>query len=133
KGTALPAGKHRFPYIINVPVFSRCDCITRLEEYRNKSLHWTCTAATSRAVGTTPLPPSLKADHDRYVRYRIIAILERPGKLALKMSKVKNIIAVPVTFIHAFDPFRNDQASLVRKVKDATFTVKCKKLPDSYF
>ncbi|KAK9319459.1 hypothetical protein V1517DRAFT_341687 [Lipomyces orientalis] len=133
QGRALPAGKHRFPYIINVPVFSRCDCITRLEEYRNKSQHWTCTAATSRAVGTTPLPPSLKADHDRYVRYRIIAVLERPGKLALNMSKVKNIIVVPVTFIHAFDPFRNDQTSLMRKVKDAIFTVKCKKLPDSYF
>ncbi|KAK9481701.1 hypothetical protein V1527DRAFT_478803 [Lipomyces starkeyi] len=135
QGAALSAGRHRFPYIINVPVFSRCDCLTRLEQYRieRKKQHWICTAATSRTMGDTPLPPSLKTNHDRYVRYRIIALVERPGKMTFNRSKVKNIIVVPVTLIHTFDPDWNDQTRLMREICSETFNVKCEKLPDDYF
>ncbi|KAK9234678.1 hypothetical protein V1525DRAFT_412340 [Lipomyces kononenkoae] len=134
-GTEMAAGRYRFPYIINVPVFSRCDCLQRLEEYRvqRKRQTWICTAAASRTVGATPLPPSLKTNNDRYVRYRIMALVERPGKMVFNRSKVKNIIVVPVTLIHTFDPYWNDRSRLIREISGDAFSVKCERLPDNYF
>ncbi|KAK9366851.1 hypothetical protein V1509DRAFT_611284 [Lipomyces kononenkoae] len=134
-GTAMAAGRYRFPYIINVPVFSRCDCMQRLAEYtiQRKRQSWVCTAAASRTVGMTPLPPSLKSNSDRYVRYRIMALVERPGKMVLNRSRVKNIIVVPVTLIHTFDPDWNERSRLIKEISSDSFHVKCERLRDDYF
>ncbi|KAK9311308.1 hypothetical protein V1524DRAFT_404164 [Lipomyces starkeyi] len=113
KGTALPSGRHRLPFIVNVPIFSRCDCMGRLEEYKSRRhwYRWTCTGAVSGTVYDVPLPPSFEDSPERYVRYEIMAVSDLPGKEE-NISVARDVIVMSVTPIHSFDPGRNNLSRL---------------------
>ncbi|KAK9234757.1 hypothetical protein V1525DRAFT_428284 [Lipomyces kononenkoae] len=132
KNTVLSSGRHRLPFIVNVPIFSRCDCMTRLEEYRSQRLRqtWTCTGAVSGEVGDTPLPPSYEDNGDRYVRYEIIAVVDLPGKLE-NMFLVRNVTVVPVTLIHTSDPGWSNLSRLAGATADDKLIFIFKKVPEN--
>ncbi|KAK9481541.1 hypothetical protein V1527DRAFT_455912 [Lipomyces starkeyi] len=129
KDAALPAGQHRLPFIVNVPVFSRCDCVTRLEEYRDRQqcLSWTCTGAISRTVGNIPLPPSFADSRDRYVRYEIMALVERAGGRE-DISIARHVTVIPVTLNHSSQLVWNDLSRLAGRSSNDTFIFSLKKL-----
>ncbi|KAK9311288.1 hypothetical protein V1524DRAFT_442965 [Lipomyces starkeyi] len=128
RDAALPAGQHSLPFIVEVPVFSRCDCVTHLEEYRHRQqgLSWTCTGAISKTVGNIPLPPSFGDSRDRYVRYEIMALVERAGSLE-NISIVRPVTVIPVTLIHSSELVWNDLSRLAGRTSNDTFTFSIKK------
>ncbi|KAK9319343.1 hypothetical protein V1517DRAFT_51979 [Lipomyces orientalis] len=134
RDAALPSGRYRLPFIVNIPIFSRCDCVTRLEEYRSRRhTHlWTCTGAVSRTVGDTPLPPSYEDKRGQYVRYEIMAVVDLPRKVE-KISLVRNVIVIPVTLIHASDPGWSNFSRLAGATSDDSLTFTFKKVREISF
>ncbi|KAJ8104365.1 hypothetical protein POJ06DRAFT_18535 [Lipomyces tetrasporus] len=138
KGTELPSGEHTFPFIFNVPVFSRCGCPPRIKEYFKEFKifkgSWKCEPIRSPSgYSNFLLPSSTRRNGFRAIEYKIVAIADRTKFYKRNMSKSVPITVISASFVHAADPswhIPTPVNGLSRVYKNST---KSRKLPNSYF